>query len=62
VKEIRISANNTVMCEFFYKFDSSQKGWFPKPFETTQPFKHSDPKQGSPINVNESPCFKKGFR
>jgi len=56
------------MHEVFYKFDSSQKRWYPKPFEKThinswnRVFKHSDPAQGNPISVKESPCFERGFR
>jgi len=55
------------MHEVFYKFDSSQKGWYPKPFEKThinswnRVLKHSDPAQGNPISVKESPCFEGGW-
>ena len=67
-KEIRISADNTGLHQVLYKFDSSQPGWYPKPFEKTsihswnRVFTHDDPSQGYPVTVNESPCYERGHR
>ena len=68
VKEIRISGNSTGMPHVFYKYDTSQPGWYPKPFERknqgswNRVFQHEDPLQGAPIAVSESPCYERGFK
>ena len=68
VKELRFSANTTGNVEVFYKFDSAQSGWYPKPFDERDEhkwnivFRHNDPLQGNVISVQETPCFEKGRR
>lgn len=67
-KEIRISANTLGIPQVFYKFDSSQPGWYPKPFEKkdvnswNRVFGQDDPAQGNVMKVMETPCFERGFR
>ena len=68
VKEIRISANSEGITQVFYKFDSSQPGWYPKPFEKKdvgswdRVFGQNDIAQGNVITVSDSPCIERGYR
>lgn len=67
-KEIRICANDEGLTQVFYKFDASQPGWYPKPFEKkdvnswNRVFGHSDAAQGNVMAVIEAPSFERGFR
>jgi len=67
-KEIRISANSAGNPQVFYKFDSSQPGWYPKPFEKkhkdswNRVFGQTDIAQGNVITVSDTPCFERGYR
>ena len=67
-KEIRVSADNLRKIQVFCKYDTSQDGWYPKPFQKmdynnwNRVFQHEDPEQGIPISVEESACFERGYK